>query len=331
MTATPQSNATLEEIADALAGCGSLVVCGHVNPDGDCVGSTLALGAALRSIGKDVACLLASEGGLGSSLESLPGADSLVAAADYAGPLEAFVAVDVPTADRLGEAAAALHARAALTVTVDHHAVDSRLSDMSFTDPDAASTTMLVWELARLLGAELSPQLAQCAYTGLMTDTGGFRFQNADAAAFRAAADMVEHGADPARAAAACFQNRSLASYRLGSAALSNLRLLDGGIALSFLSLADKEAAGAVRADAEPVIDDLRSISGVRVACLLREQDGSVRGSIRAKDGTDVSRIARMFGGGGHVAAAGFTIEAPLAEVVETLARVLPVEAGAVA
>ena len=102
------------------------------------------------------------------------------------------------------------------------------------------------------------------------------------------------------------------------------MRLEAGGaIARSWLSREDFEALGATKADAEPVIDVLRSIAGVRVACVLREQDGAVRGSLRAKDGTDVAAIARRFGGGGHVAAAGFTLELPLSEAVATVGRAL--------
>ena len=330
MTATPQSNATLAEIAEALLERNSFAVCGHVSPDGDCIGSALALAAALRACGKRVVCLTASEDPLDATLATLPGADGIVPAKGFAGQIDAFVAVDTPSPSRLGDGAA-VHERAPFTVTVDHHACEQRMSDLSYTDPDVASTTMLVWELAGLLGVERGSEIAQCAYTGLMTDTGGFRFQNADARAFFAAAEMVASGADPARAALGFFQNRSLASYALSQRAFDRLRLVDdaASVALAWITAADMEETGAVRADAEPIIEELRSIRGVRVACLLREQEGGVRGSLRAKDGTDVARIARHFGGGGHVAAAGFTTDGPIEEAAEAVAILLAAEAGA--
>lgn len=330
MTATPQSNASLADIARELSERDNFVVCGHVSPDGDCIGSALALGHALGSLGKRVACVRADGDALDEALAFLPGFDDIVPASSYDGPCDTFVAVDVPTIERLG-AAARLHGDAAFTVTVDHHATDERMADASFTDPDAASTTMLVWELCRLLGVDRSGAIAQCVYTGLATDTGGFRFSNADEASFRAAADMVAFGADPEGVANCVFQNRTLASYRLEATALSRIAFVgdDESIALSWLEQADFDREGACKADAEPIVSTLRSIRGVRVACVLREQGDVVRGSLRSKDGTDVARIARMFGGGGHVAAAGFTMEGTLGHARDCMARTLEAEAGA--
>ncbi|MCI2242011.1 DHH family phosphoesterase [Adlercreutzia faecimuris] len=319
MTVTPQTNTTLEGIAEALMGCSSVAICGHVSPDGDCLGSQLALAGALRKLGKRVFCLLAADEPVERTLAFLPGADTLMPAAGFGDYVECFVAVDVPTPERLG-AADAVRRAAPLTVTVDHHAVPHAMSRLSYTDPDAAATAVLVWRLAVHLGVDRDAAIATCAYAGLMTDTGRFQYQNADAAAFAAAAEMVAAGADPGRVAREVYQNRSAASVRLEAAAIDHMELVaDGAGAVSWLSLDDFAAAGAVRADAEPLIDVLRSIAGVRVACMLREQDGQVRGSLRAKDGTDVAALARELGGGGHVAAAGFTLDAPLDDAVALL------------
>lgn len=319
MTVTPQTNTTLEAIAEALLGCSSVAVCGHVSPDGDCVGSQLALAHALRKLGKRVFCLLASDEPLDQNLMFLPGADGLLPAASFDGCAECFVAVDVPTPERLG-AADAVRRAAPLTVTVDHHAVPAAMSRLSYTDPDAAATAMLVWRLVGHLGAGYDPAIATCAYAGLMTDTGRFQYQNADAAAFEAAGQMVAAGADPGAVAREVYQNRRVASVLLEAVAIGHMELLsEGRAALSWLSRDDFAACDAARPDAEPLIDVLRSIEGVRVACMLREQDGQVRGSLRAKDDADVSALARELGGGGHRAAAGFTFDGPLPQAVELL------------
>ena len=320
MAVTPQTNTTLAAIAEALRERDSFVIGGHVSPDGDCIGSQLALAWALRQLGKDVTCVLARDEAIAANLRFLPGADGFVWAGAYEGPCDCFVAVDVPTPERLGDAAA-IQARAGLTVTVDHHAVPEAMSALSYTDPDAASTTMLVWELAGLLGAERDRVIATCAYTGLVTDTGRFQYQNTDADALAAASAMVAAGAEPAAVSRAIFQMRTLGSIELEGAIVEHMALAAGGeAALSWLSLADFARCGACKADAEPLIDTLRSIAGVRVACVLREQEGDVRGSLRAKDDTDVAAIAREFGGGGHTAAAGFTFHGTLAEAVDALA-----------
>lgn len=324
MAVTPQTNTDLASIAELLRERDDFIVCGHVSPDGDCIGSQLALAAALKGIGKRAACLLAKDEPVDERLAFLPGFDELVFAGAYEGPARTFVAVDVPTRERIGEAAAGLRDACEASVVVDHHAVDSTMADLTYVDPDAASTTMLVWELAGLLGADRTGDVALCCYTGLVTDTGRFQYQNTDAAAMRAASEMVEAGADPASVSRALFQNRSLPSVRLENVAVDRMRFGAGGACvLSWLSHEDFEATGATKADAEPIIDALRSVAGVRAACMLREQGDSVRGSLRAKDGTDVAAVARSFGGGGHKAAAGFTLACPLPEAVALVERTL--------
>ena len=319
MTVTPQTNTTLEGIAEALMGCSSVAICGHVSPDGDCVGSQLALACALRALGKRVFCLLATDEPLEGTLAFLPGADRLVPASSFGDYVECFVAVDVPTPERLG-AADAVRRAAPLTITVDHHAVPKAMSHLSYTDPDAAATALLVWRLVGHLGVDYDEAIATCAYTGLMTDTGRFQYQNADAAAFEAAAQMVAAGAAPGAIAREVYQNRRLASVLLEAVAIAHLELsADGRAALSWLSTADFASCGASRPDAEPLIDVLRAIEGVSVACMLREQDGQVRGSLRAKGDVDVAALACELGGGGHRAAAGFTLDGSLDDAVALL------------
>lgn len=320
MTATLQTNTTLRAIADELARRDDIVICGHVSPDGDCIGSQLALMHALRSLGKRVACVLAEdEGCIDESFSFLPGIGEIVPPSSYDGPIGVFVGVDVPTVERIGDASA-LHGRAAFKVTVDHHAVESTMSDLVYVDPDAAATALLVWKLAVYLMERRDERVATCAYTGLVTDTGRFQYQNTDAASLVAASEMVASGADPAMVAREVFQNRRLASIQLEARAIERMVFTDGGSAVaSWLSIGDFEELGASKPDAEPIINSLRSVKGVRVACMLREQDHAVRGSLRAKDDTDVSVLARRFGGGGHKAAAGFTLEMELDQAFKTV------------
>lgn len=294
------------------------VVCGHVSPDGDCLGSQLALAAALRRLGKRVTCVLVKDEPVEANLlRVLDGAQDLVFAGAYKGAPGAFVGVDVPTRERIGQAACALLDQVPFSFTIDHHAVDATMCDMVYVDPDAASTTMLIWELAGYLGVERTGAVANCCYTGLVTDTGRFQYQNTDERCMSLAAEMVAAGADPASVSREVFQNRTYASMRLEATAIMRAEFSDdGATALGYLTREDFACFGAQKSDAEPVIDALRRIEGVRVACMLREQEDCIRGSLRAKDDTDVSAIARTFGGGGHVAAAGFTLHCTLDEAV---------------
>ncbi len=327
MSVTLQTNVDLAGIAAELAERDDFVICGHVSPDGDCIGSQLALMHALRAKGKRVACVLAKDEPIDVRLSFLPGADELVPAGSYDGPVGTFVAVDVPLRDRMGAAASSLLDRASLSVTIDHHANDLSMTDLVYVDPHVASTTMLVWDLAELLGSAPSFDVALCCYTGLVTDTGRFQYQNTDAAALRAATHMVEAGVDPSAVSRAIFQNRSLASVRLEGVAVDRMRLgARGSYVLSWLTRDDFSRYDASKSDAEPLIDTLRSLRGVRLACMLRDQGDSVRGSFRAKDDTDVAKLARSLGGGGHRAAAGFTISGPIEEAVERIDALLSQE-----
>lgn len=320
MAVTPQTNTTLAAIAAELAQRDDFVICGHVSPDGDCIGSQLALMHALRSLGKRATCVLAEENGcIDDAFSFLPGIDGFIPPSAYTGAVGVFVGVDVPTVARIGDAAV-LHERAAFKVTIDHHAVESTMADLVYVDPDAAATAGLVWELAGHLMERRDERVATCAYTGLVTDTGRFQYQNTDAAALAAASEMVGAGTDPALVAREVFQNRRLASILLESRAVERMCFSDDGAAVvSWLSRGDFEELDALKPDAEPIINSLRSVKGVRVACMLREQDQAVRGSLRAKDDTDVSGLARRFGGGGHRAAAGFTLKMELGEAVQTV------------
>ncbi len=318
MAITAQTNTTLSAIADVLRSHDNFCICGHVNPDGDCLGAQLALARVLRFFDKQVTCLLAQNEPIDENLTFLPDADSLMYAQNFQGSCDVFIAVDVPTKQRLGESAAAIHDSAKLTVTIDHHAVPICMADLSYTDADIASTAQLIWQIAKLLEAHLVFGVATCCYTGLMTDTGRFQFQNVDAFVFNLAAEMVDAGAVPSDISQRIYQNRRQASVRVEGAVLSRMRFIsNGAVAFSWVTQQDMNTFGAVKSDIEPLVDVLRSIKGVRVACLLREHDDEVRGSFRAKDDTDVAEIANEFGGGGHKAAAGFTVNGTLEHAIE--------------
>lgn len=310
-TATP-----LADIASLMRQCDDFVICGHVSPDGDCLGSQLALRDALLSLGKRATCVLAKDDSIAPIFRFLPGIDSLVPAVRYKGPAATFVAVDVSVADRLGDAAALLD-RCDTVFTIDHHETSEPLGPVGFIDPESPSASLLVWELARQLVGDPSPDCALCAYTGLATDTGGFRFQNSTARAFEGAAAMVQAGAQPALVATEVFQNRTRASLALEALVLERMDVFcEGQGVISWVTQDDMQRCGAVKSDTEPLIDSIRSLAGVRVACMLREQDQSIRGSLRAKDDTDVASLARTLNGGGHRAAAGFTLRKPMDRAV---------------
>lgn len=315
---------SVAEIASLLAEHDDFVICGHVSPDGDCLGSQLGLARALRSCGKNVTCLLAQADPIDHSYRFLPGIDDMVVAEQFSGKVGMFVTVDVPTADRMGKAAAELHSQAPATLTIDHHIAQGPFSAYEHIEEEASATALIVWDIAKQMGCADDADVALCCYTGIVSDTGRFQYQNTDARSLVAAAEMVQAGADPAYAAREIYQSRSRQSLALEGRMLSRMELLcDGAFAISYLLRSDFVETGAQKSDAEPLIDVLRSVRGIRVACMLREQQGSVRGSLRAKDDTDVAAIAAAIGGGGHRAAAGFTFKGSMDDARALMARTL--------
>ncbi len=313
----------LSEIASALLAADNMVICGHVSPDGDCIGSALGLAWALRALGKNVTCLLAKDEPVEFGLRFLPGVSDMVPACQFEGKFDTFVSVDVPNADRMGNDAKRMHAQACETITIDHHISNGPMSRVNYVDAEAPAAAMLVWNLIPLLGVQVDERMATCCYAGLLTDTGRFQFQNTTADALKYAAEMVAAGANPADIAREVYQNRSRASIALEKRMLGRIEYFGGGqFVSSYLKRADFVETNAIKADAEPMIDIIRSIRGVRVACMLREQEGQVRGSLRAKDDTDVSVLAARFGGGGHKAAAGFTFEGSLEQARRAVSQI---------
>lgn len=319
---TPQTNTTLQEIAEQLKLLDDFVICGHVNPDGDCLGSQLGLYYSLTNMGKNVTCLLARNEPIDYGLRFLPGVDSMIPACNFDDSFSVFICVDVPTPERIGDAAP-IQKQAHNTFTIDHHAVDTRMSQFTYVDPDSPAAALLVWELSGYLNAR-SYEVAQCCLTGLITDTGRFAYQNTTPEAFSAAAEMMKWGASPSQINKEFFQNRSLASLKLEQIVLDRMSFFaDGKFVVSYLMKKDFHACNAIKADSEALIDTLRSVRGVKVALILRENNNEeIRGSLRAKDNeTNVAAVAKSFDGGGHKAAAGFTYHGKMDQAFKDVTR----------
>lgn len=332
---TPQTNTTLQGIAELFLANSNFYVCGHVHPDGDCLGSTLGVVWLLKKLGKDAQPLIAEDATLDSAMSFLPGSADIINAHKAIElnlpPVDVFVCVDVPNESRLGEDATTLKNSAKHSVTIDHHAVKQAMSELTYTDPDVTSTTMLIWELAKCFNIldsndDFSP-LATCIYTGLLTDSGSFVNQNTNIDTFNCAAELVKYGANPSAIANNVYQNRTLASMELDAKTIENAKFLTSNsgkkCALSYITLSDMNKFCATDDDTENTVTCLRAIKGISVVCMLKERDGVIRGSFRAKDDTDVSLLANQFGGGGHKGAAGFNLDCSMDEALQIIEECL--------
>ncbi len=310
-------------IAVHLRHAKSVVVCAHVSPDGDAIGSTLGLTIALREAGIPAVPTLADDREPPSAYSFLPGFDLFVPAKDLNTP-DVFVALDTPNISRLGEAAS-LAKEAENLIVMDHHPDNDSFGSVNLLDPQAAATGQMIWRLIERLETDPSPEIAICLYVAIFTDTGRFQYQNTTPAVLRDAADILEVGVDPAEVARMVYQSRTRAAMELDARVLSRLTVANNDrVAYTFITETDYEETGAKPEETENLVDNVRNLRGVDVAMLFRIGDGTIRANLRAKTNFDVGAIAREFGGGGHKAAAGFTVEGNLDDLLATLLAKLP-------
>jgi bifunctional oligoribonuclease and PAP phosphatase NrnA len=321
-----QCEASSEEraVAGALLKARSVVVCAHVNPDGDAVGAVLALTLALRATGVEAIPTLADARQAPATYCFLDGFDLYRPSGAVDAP-DVFVALDTPTWTRLGDAEALARSSASVVV-IDHHADDVCYGALNLVDPDAASTASIVWRLLPALGVTPTPAIANACYVALMTDTGRFSYSNATPRALRDAADMIEAGADAHCLYAKVYESRTGPALALLGRVLSRVTLAnDDRVVYSWITDNDLAETGALPEETENLVDIVRQTGSVDAVVIFKEEAGVVKVSLRAKSPTlDVGAIARLFGGGGHVAAAGATIALPLDDAIGAVLRVMP-------
>ena len=253
----------------------------------------------------------------------MEGADLLVPASAYTGNPDLFISVDVPVVERLNNSAEVLR-RSAHVACFDHHPAREEFAEVSLRCVNAAACAMIHRPLFGRLRYYRKRQHRHLPAVRLVTDTGRFQYQNADAAAFHAASRLVAHGADPARVALEVYQSMRVEFLHLKSIVMGRIKTVaHGRVAYSYAYQSDLEACGVTSDECDGLVDVVRSVMGVEVCLFLKgiEGDTKVRGNLRSKGDLDVSEIAANFGGGGHHAAAGFSNNGTIRE---TLAVALP-------
>ncbi|NPB06196.1 MAG: bifunctional oligoribonuclease/PAP phosphatase NrnA [Aquificae bacterium] len=285
---------------------GSILIVTHENPDGDALGSGLALYKFLKKKGKDV--FIASKDGVPHFLDFLPGADEVLTL-----PRDEFYDVGI-VVDSSGFYRAGAPVKVGKKVRIDHHVGGEFYGRYDLVDPSAPATAALVYELIKSWDRDaLDPEIATCLYTGLATDTGFFRYSNTDEKTFELARELVSQGADPYYVYTMFSERESLNKMKLISKVLETLSLHEGGQVAGITVLKRfLDETGASYEDTEGLVNYPRSIEGVKVAYALIEkpEEGVWKVSLRAKGDVNVGRIAERLGGGGHKYASGAKIKA---------------------
>lgn len=284
----------------------------HQRPDGDTLGSALALARVLRAMGRDV--VVVCEDGVPENYLFIPDADTVVQSTSRR-DFDFGVLVDSEGISRVGSAGEAVTA-AKTTACIDHHLPENEFGDVRITDPDYSATAELVAELFDAAGIDIDVTVASQLLTGIIADTGAFRFANTSPRTFHVAARLTDLGADPALIAREVYDSKPLRAAKLLGRALSSLETDPGGkVVWAVIRKSDLDELQATDGDTDSIVNHVRSVRGPEVAVLFREiQPNVIRISLRSNGNVDVNQVAKQFGGGGHAAAAGCTVEAPLDE-----------------
>lgn len=303
----------LQDVLQQIEQRERFVLTSHARPDGDAVGSALACCQVLRAMGKHADVVL--HDGVPRIYRSLPFADQVVQANVVNGNYEAAIILECDSINRTR--LQGLENR--FLISIDHHVSGKPFAHVNWIDPHAIATAEMVFRLSREAGVNISPEIATCLYTALMTDTGSFMFQGTNENTFALARELVLAGADPAHCAQGIYFAHSEAKIRLLGEALRNLHI-ESLIGWVWVTQEQMAICGAREEDCEGLVNYVLSIGNVEVAAFFRElPDGRFRVSLRSKGKLDVARVAESFGGGGHQCASGCSVDGPLTETVRQI------------
>jgi len=311
----------LTAVADAIRVNDRFLLVTHENPDGDALGSILAMKLALDDLGKDVVMFVGGEMTLPPDYDFMP-LDDLARTLPPDTSERVILALDSATAARTQLDQGLLDA-APLTIDVDHHHDNTRFGEINLVVAEASSTGEIVHDLLAELGVDLTPEIAEAIYIAVLTDTGKFQYTNTTARSHLLAAELMSHGVRPFPIFREIYESVPFERQQLVGRALTRARLYEKGrMIATYLLRSDFEELGVGEEFAEGVIEELRKVKGIELAMTVREPPeppgGQRRISMRsATDGLDVSAIARQRGGGGHMRAAGFSTDEPIEDVIE--------------
>jgi phosphoesterase RecJ-like protein len=309
----------IQQIIEVLRQGKRFLVCSHARPDGDAVGSMLAMGMLLEQLGKRADLVTADR--IPKTHCGLPGAESIRTAPRVHGSYDAVILLECDGLERTRLRGL----EEFFLVNIDHHASGQHFGQLNWIDRYAASVGEMVYRLAKAAGATITPEMATCLYTTVLTDTGGFCYGSTQASTFGLARELVLAGADPIRIAQNVYFSSPASKLLLLGAALGNLQR-EGRLAWLWVTQQDMMRTCAAEEDCEGVVNFALAVSGVEAAVFLRElPERRIQLSMRSKGRVNVAAIAERLGGGGHRSAAGCTLEGPLpCALDEILAQLRP-------
>ncbi len=308
---------TLDEILKEIKIAKDIVILTHNNPDGDAIGSSLAVYSALKNAGKNVEVIIPE---LPRLFNFLPGAEDI----KKEGSKESYdlaISVDCATL-KLLNGWSNYFEDAKFRVVIDHHSTNAMYGDLNYVDLSAPACCQVLYSLFNYYDVKITPEIGTCLMTGIITDTGGFQYSGVSRETFEIAADLLDTGVNISKIYKKVFATRTKGNFALRKIALDRMELLeDGRISFTYITREDEEKVNAETGDYEGIVDEGRNIEGVEVAIFLHEVKDGFKVSTRANEYVNVSDVCLMFGGGGHPRAAGATMQGTPEQIKEKLVK----------
>jgi phosphoesterase RecJ-like protein len=306
------NQASISVLLDLVSKRDSFAITSHIRPDGDAIGSSLGMMHFLESMGKRATVVFVDE--IPPNFHFLPGVDRI---ANKFPRADAAIFLECDSVARCS-----IHrheydgAQPMLTINIDHHRTGREFADFNWIDPEAAAVGAMVYDLVVASGVTITTSMADCLYAAILTDTGSFNFSGTGASTFAMAERLIQSGTSASDVARAIYSCNPASKVRLLGIALSNLQI-DEAVCWSYVTVEEMERVGASVEDCEGVANHLIGIAGIEAAVFLRELPGQqqFRLSLRSRGNVDVSKVAAMFGGGGHQSASGCSMDGSLGEV----------------
>ncbi|MBW2517119.1 MAG: bifunctional oligoribonuclease/PAP phosphatase NrnA [Deltaproteobacteria bacterium] len=316
----------MEQILQLIKSRERILVASHAEPDGDCLGSLVALGLALNKLDKTIT--LFNSSAIPAVYRFLPGVEGIVRQIKEAEEYDLAIVLDCGDIARVGEDSSVVE-QIPIVVNIDHHVSNTGFGDLQLIDTDACATAEIIYRLIKALEIPFDKAIATAIYLGILTDTGSFRFSNTNPAAFAISKSMIDIGVEPYTVAQRVFGTYSLGRIKLLNLALNSIEISENGkLSLMTISRSMLNSTGTSTEDIDGLINYARRIEDVRVAALIHEiKNGAGKFtnmnryhvSLRSDSSVDVAKIANKFGGGGHTSAAGFQIESTLVALKEKI------------
>ena len=314
-------NNTFEDIANVIAEKDHILIFPHINMDGDALGSAAALCKALRDLGKT--CYILIEDDIPGNLLFLDKGYTTLDP-DVVGVPQVAICVDCGEEKRFPKRADVFR-QADITVCIDHHATTKFICDYNHVDSSRAATGELIYDLLNALGVDVDKEMGEAIFAAITTDTGNFQYSNTSKRSHEIMAALYDVGIDANGVSIELYENMRIEKIRIENKVLSTLELLcDGKAAICYMTENMLKETGATGDETDGVVQKMRSISGVEIAAFLKEQgEGKVKASLRSKRYADVAAIASAFGGGGHIRAAGCTLECSMEEAMTRIKEII--------